>query len=282
MRKYAAFYVLLGFAINYLLNMVISTAEALPLQTIGTFCSTFPDQCMKGTESLLAVRGTGTNAYYVLEADPTSGAIPVSASVDIPSVGPTGAAVPSEADYQGLNNGGNLIGAIGDSSGRTIVAGAGTAGTAAGGVLTIQGVASMTVLKVDGSAVTQPISGTVTANAGSGTFAISAASLPSPLGRAYADSVRYSYGGGSVDTTTWQVLIITTAAVINCVTIFDSSGQTLELGTGAAASETRVLILPPGGLSGCIPLRITTGTRVSIRALSGTASTGEFDMTGLQ
>lgn len=39
-----------------------------------------------------------------------------------------------------------------------------------------------TRLLVDGSGVTQPISGTVTANAGSGTFAISAVSLPLPTG----------------------------------------------------------------------------------------------------
>lgn len=43
----------------------------------------------------------------------------------------------------------------------------GTAGTASADVITVQGVASMTALKVDGSAVTQPVSGTVTANIGS-------------------------------------------------------------------------------------------------------------------
>jgi hypothetical protein len=42
----------------------------------------------------------------------------------------------------------------------------GTAGTASSDVLTVQGIASMTPLKVDGSGVTQPVSGTVTANAG--------------------------------------------------------------------------------------------------------------------
>lgn len=46
----------------------------------------------------------------------------------------------------------------------------GTAGTASSDVLTVQGIASMTALKVDGSATTQPVSGTVTANAGSGLF----------------------------------------------------------------------------------------------------------------
>lgn len=44
----------------------------------------------------------------------------------------------------------------------------GTAGTASTDVITVQGIASMTALKVDGSGVTQPISGTVTANAGTG------------------------------------------------------------------------------------------------------------------
>lgn len=38
----------------------------------------------------------------------------------------------------------------------------GTAGTASADVITVQGIASMTALKVDGSAVTQPVSGTVT------------------------------------------------------------------------------------------------------------------------
>ena len=38
----------------------------------------------------------------------------------------------------------------------------GTAGTASSDVITIQGIASMTAVKVDGSGVTQPVSGTVT------------------------------------------------------------------------------------------------------------------------
>lgn len=45
----------------------------------------------------------------------------------------------------------------------------GTAGTASADVISVQGVASMTALKVDGSAVTQPVSGTVTANLAAGT-----------------------------------------------------------------------------------------------------------------
>jgi hypothetical protein len=44
----------------------------------------------------------------------------------------------------------------------------GTAGAASADVLSVQGIASMTPLLVNGSASTQPVSGTVTANAGTG------------------------------------------------------------------------------------------------------------------
>lgn len=43
----------------------------------------------------------------------------------------------------------------------------GTAGTASSDVITVQGIASMTALKVDGSAVTQPVSGTISITANS-------------------------------------------------------------------------------------------------------------------
>ena len=62
----------------------------------------------------------------------------------------------------------------------------GTAGAASADVLTVQGIASMTALKVDGSAVTQPVSGTLVANAGTGRFVVSAVALPLPAGAASA------------------------------------------------------------------------------------------------
>lgn len=57
----------------------------------------------------------------------------------------------------------------------------GTAAVTQSGTWTVQpgNTANTTAWKVDGSAVTQPVSGTVTANAGSGTLAVSLASVPS-------------------------------------------------------------------------------------------------------
>lgn len=108
-----------------------------------------------------------------------------------------------------------------------------------------------------------------------------ASDSPAARGRSYSDSARLAYSSTSVTTGAWVQLIASTAAEINSLMLFDSSGQTLELGTGAAASEARVLIIPPGGFDGPVPLRIASGTRVAIRAISATASVGEINITGL-
>lgn len=59
-----------------------------------------------------------------------------------------------------------------DGNGRFLVAGGGTAGTPAGGVSSVQGVSGGQALPVSGTfwQATQPVSGTVTANAGTGNF----------------------------------------------------------------------------------------------------------------
>lgn len=62
----------------------------------------------------------------------------------------------------------------------------GTAGTASSDIVTVQGIASMTPLKVDGSSVTQPVSGNVSVSNFPATQPISAAALPLPSGAATA------------------------------------------------------------------------------------------------
>lgn len=111
-------------------------------------------------------------------------------------------------------------------------------------------------LKVDGSAVTQPIS---------------------QAGRSKVAIVRNDYSSVNVTTGAYVQLIASTAATINQLDIFDSSGQTLALATGAAASEVNQIYIYPGG-NGIVELLIAAGTRVSIIAISGTASTGEIDI----
>ena len=97
------------------------------------------------------------------------------------------------------------------------------------------------------------------------------------LGRSVVTTVRNDYTSVNVTTGAWVQLIASTGATVNEIEIFDSSGQTLELGTGAAAAETRLILVFPGG-NGRVPTAIASGTRVSIRAVSATADVGELDI----
>ena len=98
-----------------------------------------------------------------------------------------------------------------------------------------------------------------------------------PLGRTAADKARNDYSSVNVTTSAYVTLDASLAAEAHEVEIFDSSGQTLVLATGAAASEVDQVYIVPGG-NGRIPLRIAAGTRTSIKAVSGTASAGEISV----
>lgn len=258
--------------------------------------------------------------------NPVTSTVPVSGTVTstVASVGPTGAAVPADADYVGMNVAGVLTGLTGTTNG----------------------------LKTDGSGVTQPVSGsgnftvvqptgtnlhavvdsgTVSANQ-SGIWivqpgntanttpwlvtagqsgapwsqnltqvggvaitlgqATAAASLPMVLasnqssipvtpgpatGRISVSIIRNVYSSTNVTTAAYVQLVASTSASINLLDIFDSSGQTLVIGVGASGSEVPQFNIYPGG-NGSIPLAIPSGSRIAIKAISGTASTGELDI----
>lgn len=89
-------------------------------------------------------------------------------------------------------------------------------------------------------------------------------------------SNRIVYTITPVTTSAWVQVYASLPYAMNTVSILDSSGQTLELGLGGAGSEFRILLIPPGG--GTFPLGITSGGRISIRAVSASATTGENDI----
>jgi hypothetical protein len=119
----------------------------------------------------------------------------------------------------------------------------------------------------------------VAAMLGVGTAAVSASNpVPSyAKGRSVVTFVRNDYSSVNVTTAAYVELIASTGSEINQLEIFDSSGETLKLALGAAASEVDLLLVTPGG-NGIIPVNIPAGTRVSIKAVSATASVGEIDI----
>jgi len=67
-------------------------------------------------------------------------------------------------------------------------------------------------------------------------------------------------------TSAWLQLAASISSTVNFIEIFDSTGFTARLGTGAASSEVDLLLDVPGG-NGHIPVFVNAGTRVSMRPL---------------
>lgn len=115
----------------------------------------------------------------------------------------------------------------------------------------------------------------------SGSMAVNIASdqiVPvSVSGKDTLSPVRNDYTGTPVTTGAYVQLVASTAAAVSEIEIFDSSGQTLVLALGPAASEVNKVIIFPGG-NGRIPLKIPASTRVSVKALSANATVGELDI----
>lgn len=97
----------------------------------------------------------------------------------------------------------------------------GTAGSASADVITVQGIASMTALKVDGSAVTQPVSGTVTANQGGSNWSVNVAQIGASNVATAASGVQkvgiVGNAGATVDSTVAAGTAPTNAIVMGTV-----------------------------------------------------------------
>lgn len=139
----------------------------------------------------------------------------------------------------------------------TLTDGAGNLGEAGGAVIgavtqsgtwTVQpgNTANTTAWKVDGSAVTQPVSGTVTANAGTGTLAVSLASVPShAVTNAGTFAVQATPAGGpttgtqsTVASSASSVTVLASNANRKGATVYNDSTQILYLSLSATTAST--------------------------------------------
>lgn len=99
----------------------------------------------------------------------------------------------------------------------------------------------------------------------------------SEVGFTSSEFVRRDYSSSSVSSAAYAELIASTGSEYGEIEIFDSSGQTLKLAIGSAGAEVDKFLIIPGG-NGRIKYRIPSGSRVSIKAVSGTANAGEISM----
>lgn len=101
--------------------------------------------------------------------------------------------------------------------------------------------------------------------------------LPAAGGRSAVAIARNDYSSSNVTTSAYVELVASTSDVINQLDVFDSSGRTLVFAVGGSGSEVDQFNIVPGG-NGVVPLRIPAGSRISVKAVSGTANSGELDI----
>lgn len=89
-----------------------------------------------------------------------------------------------------------------------------------------------------------------------------------------AKNIFFDFGSTSVDDSAWVELDADIGAdeVVN-IFVQHQAGIPLRLATGAAASETEVLKIIPGGYDAGIPIQVPANSRLSIRAEDTTGGT---------
>jgi len=123
----------------------------------------------------------------------------------------------------------------------------GTAGTASTDVISVQGIASMTAIVVDGSGVTQPVSGTVTANL-------------SATDNAVLDAIAASVAG---------TVTVSGTVTANAGTNLNTSALALETGGNLAGAATSLAIIDDWDESDRAKANIIVG-QAGVAAGSGT------------
>jgi hypothetical protein len=90
--------------------------------------------------------------------------------------------------------------------------------------------------------------------------------------------LRNAYGTTNVTTSAWTQLTAALPSGVSAIQVFDTSGQSVAIGVGAPGAEVHKLTIGPNSNGMITPMRLEAGQRISVKALSATASTGELNI----
>jgi len=277
------------------------------------FYATYPASTPSSV-SVTTVQGEGTpgsqtGGLLTVQGDPSGTPIPISGAITAtnPSVSTTGSSVPASATYAGMNVSGNLTGLTGTSNGLKVdgsavtqpvnvtqfgtnnvvtgtgtsgsgiprvtvsndsnilatqsgawnVSGTGTAGTPATGVLTIQGINSMTPVKVDPSGGTGSVN---VAQFGGNNVVTGTGASGSGIPRV---TVSNDSNILATQSGTWNIGTVTTVTTVSTVTAVTAISNALPAGTN---------LLGKVGID-----QTTPGTTNAIQSTSGTTATWQAE-----
>ncbi len=207
-------------------NVTVSSLPALPAgsNAIGSVSvSNFPSsQAVTGTVTV--TQATGTNLHTTVDNFPSTQTVTQTTGSNLHTVVDSGSITISNASI-----------AVTASS-LPLPTGAATETTLS--ALDTKVPTGLTVtstrLLVDGSGVTQPISGSVTANAGTGTMAISAVSLPLPTGAATESTLAAQTNSAATSTTGLKGHLIHGAVSTSAPTYTNATVNNISLTTAGA------------------------------------------------
>lgn len=97
-------------------------------------------------------------------------------------------------------------------------------------------------------------------------------SAGSPRSKAW--NALLDYSSSNVGTGAYVEVVASTAATATRLLVFDGGGNPMVIATGAAAAEVDLFYVSPGGWDPAVEISIAAGTRISIKALSGTSNSG--------
>lgn len=86
----------------------------------------------------------------------------------------------------------------------------------------------------------------------------------------------YDSATASVTTANWVAYVTDMPADITSAEFFNSTGQLLEIGTGAGTTSVTVIpyYITPGGVAGQVGFHVNDGMNLFIRAVDGNATQG--------
>lgn len=88
--------------------------------------------------------------------------------------------------------------------------------------------------------------------------------------------IRLDYSSTNVTTGAWVQLSSGLDQSVREISVFDSSGRVLQLGTGASGSEVAIpFYITPGGFD-LAPCIVEKGVRLAIKAVDASATTGQL------
>lgn len=94
------------------------------------------------------------------------------------------------------------------------------------------------------------------------------------LSRVAVAPARLDTSGTNVTTSAYVQIVASTAGAINKVYIYNGGTSDMVMAVGAAASEADKVAIGPSGWSGPYDLNIPASSRISVKAKSGTQSSG--------